>query len=159
MLPDGLGLRVIGEPSYQLFLPRWSPDGSSVVALHDEGGSMASAWLLDPGGAGKPHRAAGQAFRFDGETAPGWVVGDQLVLDGQPSIQDPVTGSRTPIGVAPGRQMMACGPGQVLYRTSQAFGPAKAGDLVVVGLDGTMPTVVLPKSVSTNLIPSSCARG
>jgi hypothetical protein len=159
LLPDGLGLRVIGDATYQLFMPRWSPDGGSVVALHDEGGSMVTAWLLDPTGAAKPHRAAGKAFHFDGETAPAWVVPGRLVLDGQPSSLDPVTGVLTPIAVAQGSQMTACGPGQVLYRTSEAFGPAKAGDLVVVGLDGSMPTVVLSRSVSANLIPSSCARG
>jgi hypothetical protein len=157
LFPDSLGLKPIADASYGLFLPRWAPDGSSIVALHNEASSLVSAWLVDPTGATKPHRAAGKPFHFDGESAPGWVVGNQLVLDGQPSILNPVTGGLTPIGLA-GRQLMACGPGQVLYRTSVAFGPAKAGDLVVVGLDGSLPTVLLSKSASANMIPSSCAR-
>ena len=45
----------------------------------------------------------------------------------------------------------------MLYRTSAAFGPARAGDLLLVGLDGSGATVVLPKLASGALLPTSCA--
>jgi dipeptidyl aminopeptidase/acylaminoacyl peptidase len=166
MQPDGRDVKVIGDGSYQLFWPRWAPDGSSIVALHQESSSTVSTWLLDPSGGRTPRRTAGNPIPFDGVSGPNWVTGQPaLLIDqagigsvGQPSLLDPTTGSLTPMhGLAPGTELVACGASQVLYRTSTQFGPAKAGDLVLVGTDGSLPTVVLSKDASTNLIPTGCA--
>jgi dipeptidyl aminopeptidase/acylaminoacyl peptidase len=166
MRPDGFDVHVIAPGSAGLIWPRWAPDGSSVLALHRESGSTASTWILDPNGDRPPRRTPGAPVPFDGRSAPNWVAGQpQLILeqangihsDGQPSLLNPATGALTKLGVAPGSDLVACGPSQVLYRTSTSFGPAKAGDLVLVGIDGSMPTVVLAKDASANLIPTGCA--
>jgi hypothetical protein len=155
--PDGSEVRVLADPGYELLLPRWAPDGSTIAAFREEPGATLSTWLLDPAGGRPPRRAAGAALPFDGQTAPGWS-GPRLLLGEAPTAFDPSSGALTALpGVGPGRQVVACGPEQVLYRTAVAFGPAQAGDLVVVGVDGSRPAVVLPKARSTELIPTSCA--
>jgi hypothetical protein len=166
MRPNGFDVHVIAPGSAGLIWPRWAPDGSSILALRQESTSTVSTWIVDPSGDQPPRRTAGAPVDFDGSSAPNWVAGQpQLILEqangihsaGEPSLLNPATGSLVKLGLAPGSDLVACGPSQVLYRTSTTFGPAKPGDLVLVGIDGSMPTVVLSRASSSNLIPSGCA--
>jgi hypothetical protein len=157
--PDGLGIHEIAAAAYGLVWPRWAPDGSGIVALHRESSSTVSTWIVDPNGTKAPHRTPGPVLPFDGSSPPNWVPGQSQLLVNQvigPSLLNVATGALTKLGL-PGSDFIACGTSQVLYRTAIPFGPAKPGDLVLVGIDRTMPTVVLPKRAATNLIPTGCA--
>ena len=156
---DDLSQHQLAAASYGLIWPRWAPDGGSIVALHQESSSTVSTWIVDPTGAKPPHRTPGPTLGFDGTWAPNWVPGESQLLVDQavgPSLVNVATGAVTKLRL-PGTDFVACGTSQVLYRTAIAFGPAQPGDLVLVGLDGTMPTVVLPKRAANGLIPTGCA--
>jgi hypothetical protein len=157
--PDAPGIRELAAADYGLIWPRWSPDGSAIVALHKESSSTVSAWIVDPTGTKAPHRTPGAVLSFDGSSPPNWMPGQpQLLIDQAigPQLLDVATGGLTKLGL-PGSDFVACGRSQVLYRTAIPYGPAKVGDLVLVGIDGSMPTVVLPKRAAADLIPTGCA--
>ena len=156
---DDLSRHQLAAADYGLIWPRWAPDGGRIVALHKESTSTVSTWTVDPAGTKAPHRIPGPILRFDGSSAPNWIPGQsQLLVDQSvgPSLLDVATGAVTKLGL-PGTDFVACGNNQLLYRTAIAVGPAQPGDLVLIGLDGSMPTVVLPKRAAADLIPTGCA--
>lgn len=166
MRSDGTDQVGLAPASAGLYLPRWSPDSARIVALRGAPEGPASLVLLDPTGR-SPVRAVPGSFHRHGASAPDWVEGGGALVvvevpspaGGVPRVVrvDPTTGVRTPLpGLVPGEQAVACGPDQILFRPAVPFGPARPGDLVLVGTDGTRPTVVLPASVAPGAVPTSC---
>jgi hypothetical protein len=163
-------VKLLADPTMQLFLPRWSPSGGSIVAMRSETAGVESVWILDPTGARAPRRVKGPPFRRgDGDTAIDWTSDGGALLttargdvpddSGRVATIDPGTGAVAPLpGLPRARMATPCGPGQVLFRASGPFGPAAAGDLVLVGVDGTNPTVLLPKARAAHLFVGGCAR-
>lgn len=165
--PDGTDKRVIGAGSNHFTMPRWSPDGRSVVVLQQAAAGKATAWILDPIGKVAPRQAAPSSVVPDSTTPTTYSTdGTRLLFvqplpgagSGQPVAVDLATGRITKLAaLPPGGSLVPCGAQQVLYRTDEAYGPAQPGDLILVGLDGTSPTVLLRKDVAANLTPSGCA--
>ena len=158
---------MIGPASAGYVMPRWSPDGTKVLVLQGSGSSSAIPWLLDPAGAQPPRRAmAGTVPMAGGNPATFSDDGSQLLfvqpladgLAGRLSSVDLRTGRSGQLaGLPPGTAFVGCGGHQVLYRADAPFGPAAAGDLILVGLDGSQPTVVLHGPLAGALTPTSCA--
>lgn len=172
MAADGTDQHLLQSADAPLYLPVPSPDGRRVVLLHDVAGA-AELWLMDPTGEQPAHRVGAKPFRRtdmaafwsqDGRRA--YIVQQGLgSAPGSPSAGsetgrlisvDVTTGDTSVVaGLPPMGYATPCTDGRIAFVTSTAFGPAAPGDLVVSGLDGGRPQVLL-RGAGSLPIPTSC---
>ena len=163
---DGSGRRAITAEGQGFYQPTWSPDGRSIAAKREVAPGLVGIWLLNPNG-GEPialpvpsldPRGVRLSWSADGRKLV-YAQGDQAPFG--LVIVDVATGEQRLVATpAPARFPIVCGRDQVLYLQSDrdVEDPAlQTGPLVLVGEDGSAPTVVLEAQPGVEHLPSSCA--
>ncbi len=165
MRPDGTDLTRLLETTHHLYYPRVSPDGRSIAAYEDTAPGVLQLWIVRIDGS-ELRRVPVKGSYPRTQDGPAWSAdGTQLLIGAQATTADPA--HLQSIDVATGRitrhpelpeatNFISCGSDRIALITTQAFGPAAAGDLLAVDLDGGRPQLLLHDARAQGLIPSSC---
>jgi hypothetical protein len=164
---DGTDEQTILDTTHHLFFPRWSPDGRSVALMESAADGRVSLWVLAVGQGEAGLRRVPLPPMIRLEDGPMWSADGTQLLLGTPAHLGGASGTLVSVDIAsghvtphpavpPSTHFVGCGHDRVILIAMSAFGPASAGDLVAIDLDGGRPQVLLRGAAAQRLAPSSC---